>query len=325
MSCRFGWAVLILAILVGACGRNSEAGDRLSNTSNSVYEGSIEQPIPADQNRLPLIWRLGEFDSRFGITQEVFERAIARAAAIWEDEARRDLFERSDSLGFPVNLIYDHRQEHILASKSSSDRLTETKRRLAETRQFRNETEARFLRNKDLFEDQKSRFELDLSAHNHRVAEINAKGGATENEAQSLDLERSTLETTRRRIDEIRSQVLRLQDQTNRLSQRCNDLVRQSNTLVAEHNRRFGSVKQTIGECIRSERDIRRINIYAFENQDHLAIVLAHELGHALGLEHVVGEGAIMSEVEAGERGSGSLKLTDRDRNELHRRLAGRN
>ena len=62
-----------------------------------------------------------------------------------------------------------------------------------------------------------------------------------------------------------------------------------------------------------SEAGSQRIDIYEYSNRTELVRVLAHELGHALGLGHVEDAEAIMYKVNQGKR----LILTQDDIAEL--------
>jgi hypothetical protein len=58
-----------------------------------------------------------------------------------------------------------------------------------------------------------------------------------------------------------------------------------------------------------------RIVVYAFDDQEHLRRIFAHELGHALGLEHVGGEDSVMYPINKGN----DLRLSAEDKAELER------
>ena len=62
------------------------------------------------------------------------------------------------------------------------------------------------------------------------------------------------------------------------------------------------------------QNGVETITIYEFSNTTKLVRVLAHEFGHALDLDHVEDEKAIMYEINKGT----ALKATDADVAELN-------
>ena len=268
-----------------------------------------------------LAWRVGDVDPRFGISSADFRAAIEKAIALWEREAGKPLFEAVENEGFPIQMVYDERQQRMDEMKTAKEELTQQRQALDATQQ-----ESR--RAMRAYEAARTRYHAAINAldarirtFNRRIGEVNASGGADEAMAIELDSEKARIADERSRVVETRRALEELADQSDRLADIYNHEADRFNETVRVFNERFGRIYQVIGQCRKRGGEVEDVTVYAFRNLDHLAIVLAHELGHALGVEHVEGDGALMSAVEKGRRSATELRLSSRDREALRKVL----
>jgi hypothetical protein len=143
------------------------------------------------------------------------------------------------------------------------------------------------------------------------VKQWNRRGGAPEEERNRLEEAREALDRERRMLDAEAREVTGLMDRLNTETEHLNSRIRDHNRTSARFHERFPpsavqsgifrETLRTLGDRTTSvEREIR---IYQFEDRDHLILVLAHELGHALGLGHSGVAGSVMVDI-AGPRSS---------------------
>ena len=149
----------------------------------------------------------------------------------------------------------------------------------------------------------------------------NARGGAPAEEVERL----RQLEAD---VDQLRASANAAADEVNRLVDALNRETEAHNLRVDEANRRRAAIRDAYpiqvvqsGEYLESTRGIgpltlsrdAEIRIYQFEDRDHLTLVVAHELGHALGLGHTGIEGTLMAAEGVGATGMGPPDVTPED------------
>lgn len=240
--------------------------------------------------RNPLNYDLGDFDNRFGVSKEKFLAVIKEAENVWEKGTGRNLFNQKTGAKFKVNLVFDERQATTFEAGESQEQI-EGSRAIYDTLlgQYK-DLEASYKSFLSEYNSQVSRFEQQLQYYNARVAELNSKGGAQPKEYEELQQEKQFLESLKFALDKDRLSLNAKASKLNALGDQVNELAQRLNINVDVHNERFGEGR----EFDQGDYTNNTINIYQFDATSDLRLVMAHEFGHALGLEHVENPKSIM-------------------------------
>ena len=272
------------------------------------------EPVACEE---PLTYAVGSFDRRFNISHVDFLEALTLAEAIWEEPSDRNLFIYSpEEADLPVNLVYDYRQE----TTSTLSNLGET---LERNEEAYNTLRATYLGLKASYDKATAVYDSRLPAFNTandafalQVEAWNDGPRTSKNEFENLGKARSALE---REAEELK----RLENELNKVVVEINQLVEELNS-TAEHLNlnvdRYNTIGSSRGETFTGgiyyeNNNEQGIDIFEFSNRDKLVRILAHELGHALGLEHTNDPEGIMYYLNQGE--STTLSPTDLDSLEI--------
>jgi hypothetical protein len=279
-----------------------------------------EEPAPmvhasSEKQSYPVRWKVGGVDPRFHLTPDEVKTAAIRAISLWEDAAGKRLFDYDPVNGIPVELIYDDRQQKINDSNAAEAGLALSRSELDALRRRTHTTERRSEEARQSYEFDKQLLHDRFAAHNRRVDDLNASGGATEEERDMLNSEATSLEREQRHLELTRIAVNGLIDDAQTATDAYNAAVDSLNRSVSDFNSKFGlESEDEVGVCDLLDEKPIDIKVFAFLSKAHLTHILAHEFGHALGLKHIESEGAIMNAVDKNAHDEEQPSLTPADK-----------
>lgn len=239
---------------------------------------------------VPISYRLGEIDGSFSITDAEAKAAIATAADLWESRAQQDLFVYDAAADFEINFVFDDRQATANAQTTDQQRLDTIAEQNNSVRSQIAALQTAYEQRQAAFSTEKTAYETQLQKYNERVQQVNDRGGAAPAQYAELEEEQRALASLSDDLRVEAASLNKLASQLNEVSAEGNRLIETYNGEVRDYNAQYGQQHEfTQGDYRGGE-----INIYKFSAESELVAVLAHEFGHALGIEHVEEPGSLM-------------------------------
>ncbi len=261
----------------------------------AVFSQAQDRPGRARPCLAPKKYRIGALDPRFGITREEFQRHVEQAGDLWSAAAGRKLF-RYDARGpLQIDLVYDSRQETTQRLMAARAAIAEKLKEADLIRDKLLPLQARYHALDQSYSDRLSSYNRLLQDHNRAVTESNAAGGAPEGEFQRLDAEKLVLRKEQMALDTERRELNGLVAETNERASAHNAVLERAKAEVDALNKSAAVGSQFEQGLYTRRDDEERIEIYEYDGETALVAILAHEMGHALGVRHNTDPLSIMS------------------------------
>jgi hypothetical protein len=293
---------LVIAAALAACGSTTGPSSSPGALENAPPDSAVVRPnkllrpavfrcgsagneLRVKGCDLPMEYALGKLDPRFRLSRAQALSALQSAVGYWESATGKSMFRYAPSSLFKINFVYDERQEMFGSSKAGS---------LGEIRQRHRALVAERTR---LLADYRQR----RDAYQAKVTHWNSQGGAPPEVQKQLRAERGDLA---RRLRDANAMVPRINALVGKINAGGRGFNGRISTGITRRRSRAGT---TIGLVI---------DIFAFRSPRHLTLVIAHELGHAMGMSHVGTPQSIMYPVQGPQT---HTRPSPQDVGELHR------
>ncbi|MCJ0830407.1 matrixin family metalloprotease [Acinetobacter sp. NIPH1876] len=253
-----------------------------------------------------LRYRIAEVDPRFKLSIEQVKTISQQATQIWKDGTGQDYFVYDPHAQLAIHLIYDERQMESEQRREYLSQLASNQQHWQEKKQQLDQIEQEIIRSKQFLDLKQQQLNQQIQHYNQEQQNARQHPSSFANpeyfQQRQRDLEQN-VQTLQQEIAQYNQRIIQLNQQVDEL----NALDQQLNASVSQYKQRFKPHLFHKGLF-----NGKQIFIYEFESADDLRLTIAHEFGHALGLQHADDPQALMHPIMK-DQDTAHFRLTPAD------------
>jgi hypothetical protein len=292
----------LIVVLFSAWGAILTNKEQVRETARETIK-SFQKPCSK-----PIEYSVGQVDEKFGISGDRFREVVLQSEGIWELQTGKNLFQYNPNAKFKINLIFDQRQANTIESENMEKNLGNLESSYSMAEKEYNSLSAAYKQKVDNYQDDLAEYKKELDKFNEKVAYWNERGGAPEDEYDDLKDDKADLDKMFSKLEKERKELNILGGKTNTLADKSNALAQNYNNNLYTYKSKFGAASQFDKGVYEGDS----ITVYQFYGESDLRLTLAHEFGHALGLDHVENPKSLMYYL-MGEQDIDDPKLSEED------------
>lgn len=253
---------------------------------------------------VPMTWTIGRIDPRFDLSEEWALQAAREAGSLWERAVGVKLFRFGPEAAYPIHFDFDERQAGVEARRERERALDVESTSIEEARAELEEASREYDVMLERYERDMAEHSRAVRAYNNDLERVSRQRDVPRPVQRELERRGEELDRSSRDLRNRQRELSRLSDSMRRDVDRFNERIAQLSARQSELSSDFppvatqsGSYDETVTREDATPVSVtRRIRVFQFASYEDLVLVLAHELGHALGLGHAPRNGAVMSE-----------------------------
>lgn len=241
-----------------------------------------------------LRYAIGHIDPRFGISESEVKKLTEEAVQIWHQGLGKQVFVYDPDAKLKINLVYDERQAKIEARQKAEQHISANKAKHQKNLQELQQQKVMIQQQVEQLQVLQQQYQVERQ-HYHQLTEYVQQTGQAQ-AMQQMNHLRWRLENLSQEIKVLHQQHQKTVEEYNHQVNVVNAFKDQANAKIDQYKQQFAPTEFQQGVFTGD-----RIDIFTFESRDELRVVLAHELGHGLHIDHNDDPEALMYPVYYGQ------------------------